>query len=175
MSSNYTMEESWLNPSNLLMMAKSIKVGLEEYISNQSLKDKIDNNYDQLEIDISALDAQIKLIASNSVNQTLVVSDNSLNWLSKYGFTIYDLNSNLTDKDKDTIKSLYKNQTINYIIMISNSENNDLINDLTTNYKAKKITFDRLDNITDEDKNNDLDFISIYNNNLETLKKELFN
>ena len=46
--------------------------------------------------------------------------------------------------------------------------------ELVDTYKAKKIDFDRLDNISEENKDNDLDFISIYNNNLETLKKELF-
>lgn len=174
MSSNYTLEESWLNPANLLMMAKNIKVGLEEYISNQTLKDKINANYDELEIIISELDAQIKLIASNSINKNLIVSDSSLNWLSKYGFTIYDLSSTLTDKDKETIKDLYKNKKVSYIIMVSNSEENSFIKDLVNNYKAVKVEFDRLDNITEENKDNDLDFISIYNNNLEILKKELF-
>lgn len=174
MSSNYTLEESWLNPANLLMMAKNIKVGLEEYISNQTLKDKINERYNELEVSISEIDAQIKLIASNSINKNLIVSDSSLNWLSKYGFTIYDLNSNLTDKDKEMIKDLYTNKKVNYIITLTNSKENDFIKELVDNYKAKKIDFDRLDNISEENKDNDLDFISIYNNNLETLKKELF-
>lgn len=174
MSSNYTLEESWLNPANLLMMAKNIKVGLEEYISNQTLKDKINERYNELEVSISEIDAQIKLIASNSINKNLIVSDSSLNWLSKYGFTIYDLSSNLTDKEKETIKDLYTNKKVNYIITLTNSKENDFIKELIDNYKAKKIDFDRLDNISEENKDNDLDFISIYNNNLETLKKELF-
>lgn len=174
MNSNYTLEESWLNPSNLLMMAKNIKVGLLQYINNQSLKDKIDKNYNQLEVSISELDAQIKIIASNAINKNLIVSDNSLNWLSKYGFTVYDLSSNLTDKEKDTIRNLYEKKKVSYIIMIRNSEENNLMKELITDYKATKIDFDRLDNITEEQKENDLDFISIYNNNLEVLKKELF-
>ena len=174
MSSTYTLEESWLNPANLLMMAKNIKVGLEEYISNQTLKDKIEERYSELEVIISEIDAQIKLIASNSINKNLIVSDSSLNWLSKYGFTIYDLSSNLTDKEKEAIKNLYTNKKVSYIITITNSKENDFMKELVDTYKAKKIDFDRLDNISEENKDNDLDFISIYNNNLETLKKELF-
>ncbi len=174
MSSNYALEESWLNPANLLMMAKNIKVGLEEYINNQTLKDKINANYDELEVNISEIDAQIKLIASNSVNKNLIVSDCSLNWLSKYGFTVYDLSSNLTDKDKETIKELYRNKKVSYIIMVTNSKDNNFIKELVDYYKASKIEFDRLDNITEENKDNDLEFISIYNSNLEILKKELF-
>ena len=46
--------------------------------------------------------------------------------------------------------------------------------ELVSDYKAQKISFDRLDNISEENKNNALDFLSIYNNNLEVLKKELF-
>lgn len=174
MSSNYTLEESWLNPANLLMMAKNIKVGLEEYINNKALKDEINENYDQLEVVISEMDAQIKLIASNSTNMNLIVSDSSLNWLSKYGFTVYDLSSNLTDKDKETIRNLYQDKQVNYIIMITNSEENDFIKELVEDYQATKIDFDRLDNITEEEKDNDMDLITIYNNNLEVLKKELF-
>lgn len=174
MSSNYTLEESWLNPANLLMMAKNIKVGLEEYINNKALKDEINENYDQLEVVISEMDAQIKLIASNSANMNLIVSDSSLNWLSKYGFTVYDLSSNLTDKDKETIRNLYQDKQVNYIIMITNSEENDFIKELVEDYQATKIDFDRLDNITEEEKDNDMDLITIYNNNLEVLKKELF-
>ncbi len=174
MSSNYTLEESWLNPANLLMMAKNIKVGLEEYINNKALKDEINENYDQLEVVISEMDAQIKLIASNSTNMNLIVSDGSLNWLSKYGFTVYDLSSNLTDKDKETIRNLYQDKQVNYIIMITNSEENDFIKELVEDYQATKIDFDRLDNITEEEKDNDMDLITIYNNNLEVLKKELF-
>lgn len=174
MSSNYTLEESWLNPANLLMMAKNIKVGLEEYINNKALKDEINENYDQLEVIISEMDAQIKLIASNSTNMNLIVSDSSLNWLSKYGFTVYDLSSNLTDKDKETIRNLYQDKQVNYIIMITNSEENDFIKELVEDYQATKIDFDRLDNITEEEKDNDMDLITIYNNNLEVLKKELF-
>ena len=174
MSSNYTLEESWLNPANLLMMAKNIKAGLEEYINNKSLKDKIDASYDKLEVSVSEIDATIKLIASNSVNKNLVVSDNSLNWLSKYGFIVYNLNSNLTDKEKETIKELYSNKKITYIIDITNSKESKFMKELVSDYKAQKISFDRLDNISEENKNNALDFLSIYNNNLEVLKKELF-
>ncbi len=174
MSSSSNVTESYLNPSNLLMMAKNIKTGLEEYIINQNLKDNIDSKYEKLEVIISELDAQIKTIASNSVNKNLVVSDNSLNWLSKYGFTVYDLSSNLTDKEKEIIYNLYDNDDISYLIFVTGSKENSIIKDLKDNHHAETIEFNRLDNIKEEDEKNKLDFISIYNNNLEILKKELF-
>ena len=75
---------------------------------------------------------------------------------------------------EETIKELYNNKKINYIIDITNSKESKFMKELVSDYKAQKISFDRLDNISEENKNNALDFLSIYNNNLEVLKKELF-
>ena len=54
-------EELWLDPSNFLMLALNIKNGLLEYISNHYLAEEIESNYENLKIEISNLDAKIKL------------------------------------------------------------------------------------------------------------------
>ena len=82
------IDELWLNPSNLLMVALNVKNGLQEYINNSYLIKEIDKNYDDLKIKLSMLDAEIKLTAENSNNKTIVSGTKSLNYLKKYGFNI---------------------------------------------------------------------------------------
>ena len=55
----YGEKEIWLNPSNILMTAKNIKDGLDEYISNKYLKNNIATNYEELKLTISKLEAKI--------------------------------------------------------------------------------------------------------------------
>ena len=66
MEYNNHVEELWLDPSNFLMMSLNVKNGLSEYITNQYLKTEIDNNYNKLKLEISNIDAKIKLLNENS-------------------------------------------------------------------------------------------------------------
>ena len=97
---NYNSNELWIDPSNFLMEASNIKSGLLEYISNHYLKEEIEKNYDKLKIEVSNLDASLKLMVSNGSYNTLVIDDNSLKFLEKYGFTVISIenNDNLTQK-----------------------------------------------------------------------------
>ena len=81
-----------ISPSNCLMIAQNIKNGLKEYINNTSILEDIDNNYEELKIDISEFDAELKLIAENAGNKTLIVANKAFNFLSKYGFEIINVN-----------------------------------------------------------------------------------
>ena len=53
--------ELWLDPSNFLMLAQNIRTGFKEYINNHYLKNEIDENYEQLKLDVSNLDAKLKI------------------------------------------------------------------------------------------------------------------
>ena len=59
MSYENSIEELWLDPNNYLMMAENIKTGLSEYIDNPYLTEEINTNYENLEYDISKLDADL--------------------------------------------------------------------------------------------------------------------
>ena len=85
---NY-IEELWLNPSNFLMLAQNIKIGFNEYINNHYLKNDIDEKYEELKVEVSNLDAKIKLMVESSTNKTIVVSDDLFKFLEdKYGLTV---------------------------------------------------------------------------------------
>ena len=61
-----SVDELWLNPSNLLMMAQNVKKGLSEYITSTYLLKNIDNLYEELKVNLSTLDADYKKSIENA-------------------------------------------------------------------------------------------------------------
>ena len=61
-----SIEELWLDPSNFLMLCLNIRNGMKEYITNGVLRKQIDENYEKIKLDISELDADIKLLVENA-------------------------------------------------------------------------------------------------------------
>ena len=87
-----SIEELWLNPSYLLMMAKNVELGLNEYISSSYLKKEIKENYEKLKVSLSELDADYRLSIENAKKKTLIVNNNNLKYLEKL----------LTERSKNT-------------------------------------------------------------------------
>lgn len=174
---NWSTEEVWLNPSNLLMMAQNIRGGLEKYITNGYLIKNINNNYEKLKVELSELDAELKLTANNAVNKTIVVSSDSLKHLEKYGLNVISLdpsNTTTLDKNLDEVRTLIRTNAINYIFNLQYGEPNPVVKELVNNTNVTEVTFKRLDTITDEERNNQLDYITIMNQNIDLLKEELY-
>ena len=111
--------ENWLNPSNYLMMASNIKKGLEEYINEKIETDVIDSNYEELKLNLSEIDAELKQIATNASNTTIVVSSDTFKYLEKYGFNVISLeeNNNLNEKTLSEVRKLLANKKISYIFL----------------------------------------------------------
>ena len=174
MNSSYGVEELWLDPSNMLMMALNIKTGLQEYITNNYLIDEINNNYQDLKIELSELDADYKLSVENAPVKTLVVTNESLGFLEKYGLTIIVLNDETLDKTYNEVRSLIYNKTLSKIYMFDEKEINEKTQKLIDDTKIKKVVLDRLDFITDEQRKADKDYMSIMEDNLNLIKNELY-
>ena len=81
-------EELWLNPANYLMIAQNIKNDLSEYINSTVILQNIDTNYEKLKLTISTYDAQLNTIAENAKNKNIVVTNDALKFLERYGFTV---------------------------------------------------------------------------------------
>lgn len=169
-------EELWIDLSNFLMMAQNIKNGFNEYITSTYLKKDIEDKYDQLKVEISELDAEIKLLISNSSNKTIVVGNDIFLYLRKYGINVISLeeNDNLTDKIVSDVNKMIDKKTINYIYLKSKSDINETINKLVTNKNLEIIYLHSLSNMTDEDRIEKLDYLQIMNDNVDKLKKELY-
>lgn len=169
------VEELWLNPSNLLMLAQNIKRGFEEYINNHYLKNSIEENYEQLKIDISNLDARMSSILDEATSNTIVVSDDLFLFLTKYGFNVISLDKDtVTDKNIQEAKSLIKNKKINYIFVPVNEEVSKTIEGLIEGTDVQLSYVHTLSTITETERNNKKDYISIMNDNIELLKNEIY-
>lgn len=176
MESNASYEELWLDPLNFLMMAQNIRTGFRQYINNHYLKNEIDENYEQLKIEISNLDAKIKLMVENASDNTIVVSSDLFKFLEKYNLNVISLeeNENLTDKVKADVKSLIDNKKISYIFLKQGEKMNDTIRDLIEDTDIEIVYLHTLDNLSEEDRSTKKDYISIMNDNIELLKQEVY-
>ena len=172
------IDELWLNPSNLLMVALNVKNGLDEYINNNYLIKEINKNYEQLKIELSMLDAEIKITAENANYKTIVTANKSLNYLKKYGFNVISLDDDNTaiDKTIQEVTNYINNNYIKYIYSLENVENNETVKELLENNKQlTELKIKRLDSITDaERQNHDTSYFSLMKYNIEQLKKETY-
>lgn len=177
METTYGEEELWLNPSNLLMISQNIKNGLTEYISNSYLKKQIETNYEKLKVSLSELDAEIKLTAENATRKTIIVNNDSLKYLEKYGFIVIsldDTNNAISDKTVDEIKAKITNGEINHLFILDKTTNSDTFNKIIADTGINTLTFKKLDNITDTERDNKEDYTTLMNYNIELLKSELY-
>lgn len=175
LETEYSNEELWLNPSSLLMMAQNVRLGLKEYVTSNYLSKEIDNSYNKLKVDLSELDADYRLAVENTNNKVIIVGDSSLKFLEKFGLKVYCLDSDTTDKDIEEVNKLFISGAVNYIFKYKNDEINDTTKRIMTiNPTVKTLELNKLDNITDDDRTNGKDYITLMNENLDTLKQELY-
>lgn len=177
MEITYSEEELWLNPSNLLMMTQNIKDGLQEYMTNSYLEKEIDKKYEEIKVMLSELDAEIKLTAANATRKTIVVNSDSLKFLEKYGFEIISLDSTtnpVSDKIIDTVIEKIDNGEVKHIFQLENKNNSDTVNKIIEETKVDTYIFRKIDNITDEERDEKADYFTIMNSNIELLRNELY-
>lgn len=177
MEITYGEEELWLNPSNLLMMTQNIRNGLQEYMTNSYLEKEIDKKYEEIKVTLSELDANLKLTAENASRKKIVVNSDSLKYLEKYGFEVISLdNTNEAVSDKtiaSTIDSI-TNGEIKHIFLLENNDNSDAVKQVIDKTNVETYTFRRLDNIKEEDRDENNDYFTIMNSNIELLRDELY-
>lgn len=169
-------QELWLDPSNFLMMAQNIKTGFNEYIDSYYLTNKIEENYEELKIEASNLDAKIKDIISNGNSTSIIASSNLFKYLEKYGLTVYSLDESNTDVNAiyRQVKSLIDNGKLKYVFVIANEDYNDTVKKLIENTNVQVLEWNTLSNLTEIERTENKDYFSIMNNNLELLKNELY-
>ena len=169
-------DELWLNPSNLIMIASNIKNGLGEYITSTYLLKNIDDKYEELKVNLSTLDANYKTSIENGEFKTIFVNDDTLNYLTKYDLNVISLDKdNLSyEKNIKLFKNYIKQGTIKYLYVYENSNIEEEIKNILTDNQIETIVFKNLKNITDEERENKLDYISLMNDNLDKIKKELY-
>lgn len=172
----YKTSDVWLNPSNILMIGQNIKNELTEYISNPYLIEELKNQYTLLKVDITELETELKKASDNSVNNQIIVADESLNFLKKYGFEIINLTSKGKEKQNNIEKArqLISEGKFSYIFTLDHSKTYDIVETLKNDYNIETLTFRTLDTITEKDEQNNDDYLSIMHSNIDLLKQETY-
>ena len=172
--------ELWLNPYNYLMMAQNTKNGLLEYITNPYLISNSDNTgiedkYEELKYDLSRLDADMKETISLATYNTIVVDNDMFKFLEKYNLNVISLeeNDNLTDTSINEAKKLINEGKIKYIYSSSDKTNSTCQN-LIDNYGVELVMLNTLETIDGGITNSNENYITVMNNNLDLLNKELY-
>ncbi len=176
LDNDYNMEEVWLDPSFMLMMSQNVRIGLDEYIENNYLKDEIDENYEDLKVDISELDANIRLTVENAPYKTIVATDNNYKFLEKYGVTVYILNDDTSEKDLVTINDLIEEGSITKIFSYEDVETTTNVQNLINTYpnNLEIVNSNRITVLTESERETNADYITLMNQNLDILNEELY-
>lgn len=170
-----SVEELWLDPSNFLMMTLNIKNGLSDYITNHYLKNDIEKNYEELKIKVSNLDAKLKLLSETSTTTTLVVDNNTLNFLDKYGFNIISLDPDTVTEKLISDATNHLNKVDNkYILTFDEANTSEVVKNVISSTNSSFLPIHKLSNLTDKEKANKEDYVSLFNQNIEQLKKALY-
>ncbi len=170
------VEELWLNPTNYLMLTQNIKNSLIEYINNKYVKEEIIKNYEDLKIDISEIDAELKRISENATSKTIVATNHIFKFLEKYDFEVISLedDGNLSNNTINKVKTLIDNGNINYIFMLQDEEISTTIAELTSSGKAEIYKYKSLNTLSDTQRKDKENYITIMTENIEAIKKECY-
>ncbi|MDD4027621.1 MAG: metal ABC transporter substrate-binding protein [Bacilli bacterium] len=175
MEFTYGEEELWINPSNFLMLSQNIKNGMKEYITTTYLKNMIEKNYNNLKIEISEIDAEIKLIVEMSDKSNILIGNDSLLFLEKYGLNIYSLdNDTITNKKISDAETAITQNSIKYIYLFENDILSEEVENILNKKKIKKIYIHTITLLSEEQKNNGENYITMMQKNIDLLKKELY-
>ena len=176
-SDYYGLEELWLDPSRLLTLARNIKNGFDEYIDNYYLKNKIEENFNLLKEDLDKLESRMSEMTKKSDNKVLVTGDRVFEFLGKekYGLTVYTINEETSKKTLETVKSLINSKKVKYIYIKQYEDANEVINELIKGTDVEVISINTLVNLTENERSSKKDYFMIMNENIELLKKGLYN
>ena len=172
--------ELWLNPYNYLMMAQNTKNSLLEYVDNPYLisnndKNGIEDKYAELQYDLSRLDADMKEDISLATYKTIVVDNDLFKFLEKYNLKVISLeeNDDLNENTINEVKKLINNNEISYIFS-SKKETNETCKNLIEAYNLELVTLNTMETIDGGITNSNESYITVMNNNIDLLNKELY-
>ena len=174
-----SIDELWLNPSNLLMISSNIKqslIGTNGYISSKILTDYINERYKVLQQDLSKLDSDILSTVSNSTSKVIFTNNNALKFLEKYGLTVYVLEENdqYYEKNMNILSSYISDNKIKYFFVYEGTELPKDLDELLTSKGINKETFRNLKNITDSERNESYNYLEISRSNIKSISKEIY-
>ncbi len=171
MKYTHAIEELWLNPYNYLMMAKNVKTSLSEYITNPYLVEEINENYDNLNFELSKLDASYKDTLKDAKYKTIVADNDLFKFLEKYNIEVISLEEDIKSiniKENDTLSDISKkyNISISDILTYNNKLDETLSIGETIKIPIKTIDSSDIDKV--KKLINEKEIAYIYSDNTET-------
>jgi ABC-type Zn uptake system ZnuABC Zn-binding protein ZnuA len=169
-------EELFISPSNYLMLAQNMKNDFLEQTTSRVTKEDIEKKYEKLKLTISTYDASLKEIASLAKNKTLVVGDDAFLFLEKYGFTVLSVENkeNGAKNDMQAAKEAVANKSVSNIFVLSTNQDSDNIKKLV-DAGATKVVVTSMTNLSEADKNANVNYETIMNNFIEAIRTEVYN
>lgn len=174
-NSNNT-DELWNDPSFMLMMCQNVRISLKEYVENNYLRKEIDKNYETLKITVSELDADIRLAIENAPYKTIVATSSAYKYLEKYGVKVYLVNDDTSDKDLKEVDNLIKQGKITKIFTYEEDKTTSNVQNIINKYPnvVSLVSFKHMNLLTEEARKSNSDYVTLMNQNLDTLKEELY-
>ena len=175
LETDYSPEELWLNPSSLLMMSQNVRLALKEYITNTYLIKEVDQEYEKLKIELSEIDTEYRVAVESTNSKTIVVADSALKYLEKFGLEVICIDTDASQKTLADAENLINEGQISYILSFKNTEDNENVKALLESYpNIQKLELHKLDILTDAERSNNENYATIMRDNLELIKKELY-
>ena len=173
---NYAEEELWLDPMNLLTISNNIKKGFIEYVTISYLQTEINDNYTALKNDLIKLDADYRDMANRANKKNIIVGNDVYLYLSKYGLNVISLEQTdkFTKKNYYDAAELIQNGEVKIIFVKKGAKLDENVTNLQTKYGVSVVELDSLLTLTEDERREKKDYISLMYNNMELLKQQLY-
>ncbi|MCM3718589.1 metal ABC transporter solute-binding protein, Zn/Mn family [Fictibacillus phosphorivorans] len=166
----------WLNPVLAQKMADNIFKGLVEVKPQE--KEYFKKNHDALIKDLEKLDATFKSKVEEAPKDSFIVSHAAYGyWAERYGLEQIAISglSPSHEPSQHQIENIIqraKKEEIRYILFEKNV-NNKVAEVINKEVKAETLTLHNLETLTKADRKKNRDYLSIMDENIETLSKAL--
>lgn len=176
MNINYDVEEIWLDPSNYLMLCSNVKRALIEYSDNPYVKEPIETNYSTLNEKISELDVSLYNLGKNGNYDTILVTNDVFNYLSKYKINVISIDSDKESLDKEyaTAKALITDKKIQYIYSLDDEVLTEAQEKYISDNGLVKISINNLHTLSDDERKNGDNYLTLMKSIIEEYKRELY-
>ncbi|MFE4524267.1 metal ABC transporter substrate-binding protein [Cytobacillus firmus] len=168
----------WLDPGRSVQLAGNIKNALIKIDPSQ--QDYFEKNFQALKNNLETVDSNFESMVNESQNKTFIVAHSAYGyWEDAYGLKQIGISglspsAEPSQKQLEEIIKTAENAELNYILFEQNVENR-VAEVIKRELGAETLTLHNLESLTEEDIQNNEDYISLMNKNIETLKQALNN
>ena len=166
----------WLDPTRSILMASNVRDALVELRPEE--KETFDQNYKELKRELEQLDKEFHAIVEDAEHPEILVSHAAYGyWEDTYGIEQLSISgiSPTEEPSQKELKELIetaKKHHIHYVIFEQNVTSR-LGKIIQKEMKAEPLTLHNLSVLTDEDIEQDEDYLSLMKQNIETLKQAI--